>query len=157
MYLYSSTKFKKQTDELITHYPQKSAALLPLLWIIQEEEGCISDAAVEFAAQQLELSAAEVLGVVTFYTMFSREPLAKYHIQVCNGVCCRLRGADWLINYLQEKLAITVGQTSGNKLFQLSLVECLGSCGTAPMMQINQDYYEALDAKKVDQILEGLK
>ncbi|MFH1874729.1 MAG: NADH-quinone oxidoreductase subunit NuoE [Pseudomonadota bacterium] len=143
----------KKLKELVKNYPYKQAALLPVIWQVQEQEGFISAQKISEIAELLEMSAAEVLGVVSFYTMFQRRPIGRYHVQVCTNLCCRLKGADWLLKYLKQKLGVEVGQTSGDGLFHLSTVECLGSCGTAPMMMINNDYYEDLDEKKVDEIL----
>ena len=98
-----------------------------------------------------------MLGVVTFYTMFAKKPAGRHHIQICTNLCCKLKGADWLLGYVKEKLGIDAGQTTADKKFHLSTVECLGSCGTAPMMQIDNDYYEELNAEKVDKIFSGLK
>lgn len=147
----------EEADVILKRYPTKRAALLPILWLIQEQEGCVSGEAMEFVASFLELSPAEVMGAVSFYTMFQRKPIGRHHIQVCTNVCCKLRGADWLLGYVQEKLGVKAGQTTPDGKFHLSTVECLGSCGTAPMMQIDKDYYENLNLEKVDRILAGLK
>ena len=148
---------QEEADIILKRYPTKRAALLPVLWLVQDQEGYISLDAVEFVASYLDLSPAEVWGTVSFYTMFPRKPLGKHHIQICTNLCCRLKGADWLLNYVQNKLGIKVGETTPDGKFHLSTVECLGSCGTAPMMQIDHDYYENLDATKVDGILSKLK
>lgn len=148
---------KEEADVILKRYPVKRAALLPVLWLVHEQEGYISDAAIEFVASYLDLTPAEVLGAVSFYTMFGRKPAGRHHIQVCTNVCCKLRGADWLLDYVKEKLGIEAGAATEDGKFYLSTVECLGSCGTAPMMQINNDYYENLNAEKVDRILTTLK
>lgn len=155
---FSFTKERRiEADEILKRYPSKRAAILPVLWLVQEQEGYVPAGAVEFVARFLDITATEVWGVVTFYTMFNRKPIGRHHIQICTNLCCRLKGADWLLEYVKEKLGINVGQTTPDKKFQLSTVECLGSCGTAPMMQIDNDYYENLDAEKVDKIISGLK
>jgi len=108
-------------------------------------------------AELLDLSEIEVAETVSFYTYFPKEGVGKYHIQVCTNLSCMLLGAEELVHYLEEKLKIKAGETTPDGLFTLSTVECLGSCGTAPVMQINQTYYENLNKAKVDQILEDLR
>ena len=147
----------KEVEAIVRRYPTKRAAILPVLWLVQEQEGYISDEAVIYVARLLDLQPAEVSGVVTFYTMFARKPIGKHHIQVCTNFCCKLRGADRVLEYLKKKLAIDVDETSANGKFHLSTVECLGSCGTAPMMQIDNDYYENLDVEKIDKIIADFK
>lgn len=148
---------KKEAETLLRHYPTKRAALLPLLWLVHQQEGYISEAAINFICDFLNLKPAEVWGVVTFYTMFQRKPIGKHHIQVCTNLCCRLRGADMVLEHLKERLEIDVGETTKDGKFHLSTVECLGSCGTAPMMQIDNDYYEDLTERKINSILSSFK
>lgn len=147
---------EREARELVARYPKKRAALLPLLWLVQEQEGSVPSESLPVVAELAGITAAEVMEVASFYTMFDREPRGRHHIQVCAGVCCKLRGADWLTGYLKEKLNVDVGETTSDGKFHLSTVECLGSCGTSPMMQIGDDYYENLDAGKVDKIIEKL-
>ncbi len=155
---FSFTKEQKErAEEILKRYPVKRAALLPLLWLVQEKDGYVSDDAVKFMAGFLDISPADVWGVATFYTMFERKPAGRHHVQVCTNLCCRLKGADWLLRYLKNKLNVEAGATTSDGKFHLSTVECLGSCGTAPMMQIDDDYHEELDAEKVDRIIAGLK
>lgn len=142
--------------EIIARYPKKRAAMLMVLWLVQEQEGWVSEAACDYVAHLLEVTAGDVYDVVSFYTMYNRKPIGKHHIQICNNCCCRLRGADWLVRYVKQKLGVNVGESTSDGKFHLSTVECLASCGTAPMMQINNDYYENLTAEKVDKILETL-
>jgi NADH-quinone oxidoreductase subunit E len=104
----------------------------------------------------LGLSRARVDGVITFYTMFNKKPVGRHHLQVCRNVSCSLLGAIHLIEHISEKLGITPGETTGDGRFTLSLVECLGSCGTAPVMQVNDDYVENLDKEKIDELLDTL-
>lgn len=155
---FSFTKERRaEAEDILKRYPTKRAAILPILWLVQEQEGYVSADAAKFVAEFLDITTTEVWGVVTFYTMFNRKPIGRHHIQICTNLCCRLKGADWLLAYVKEKLDINVGDTTPDKKFQLSTVECLGSCGTAPMMQIDNDYYENLDAEKVDKVIGGLK
>jgi NADH-quinone oxidoreductase subunit E len=111
---------------------------------------------MECLAVELGLPVSEVRAVATFYTMFNKEPVGRYHIQVCQNLTCSLLGAESLITYLEKRLGIAAGQTSSDGKFTLSRVECLGSCGTGPVMQINDDYYENLTAERIDRILTDL-
>lgn len=148
---------RKKFDALLRCYPQKRAALLPALWLVQEQQGWISPESMETLAGLLDLTPAFVYETVTFYTMYNKKQIGRHHIQVCNSVCCWLRGSEQTVSYLEKKLGVEVGESTSDGRFHLSCVECLGSCGTAPMMQINDDYYENLDEKKIDDILEKLK
>lgn len=148
-----TTERKKDVEVILKRYPTKRSALLPVLWLVQEQEGYVPDGAVAYVAELLELKDVEVWGVVTFYTMFQRKPIGKHHVRVCTNMCCRLRGADMVLEHLKKKLGVDAGQTTPDGKFHLSTVECLGSCGTAPMMQIDNDYYEDLTERKIDDIL----
>ena len=142
---------------IIARYPEKRAALLPLLWLAQEEQGYVSEEAMQEIAGLLDLTPPQVYETVTFYTMYYRRPIGKHHIQVCRSLMCALVGTENLLGWIHAKLGIKPGQTTPDRLFTLSQVECLGSCGTGPMMQINDDYYERLTQDKVNRILDDLK
>lgn len=148
---------EKRFDEALKRYPQKRAALLPALWLVQEQQGWISTDSMEYLAKLLDLTPAAIYETATFYTMYNKMPIGRHHIQVCNSVCCSLRGSEQTVSYLKKKLGVEVGETTADGKFHLSTVECLGSCGTAPMMQINNDYYEDLTEEKIDQILKELE
>lgn len=150
---------QKKVDEILTRYPadRKQAALLMVLWEVQYQEGWISPEAMELAAQICDCSPAHVQEVVSFYTMYNTKPPAKYHVQVCRNICCWLRGAGEVTQYLEEKLGIKVGEMTADQKFKLSEVECLASCGTGPMMQVNNDYHECLTRENVDKLLKELK
>ena len=150
-------KTRKKIKEVVARYPRKEAALLPVLHITQKEFGYISAKEEKLVAQVLGIEPIRVRELVTFYTMLNQEPLGKYHIQVCSNLSCSLLGADKLIDYLKEKLDVEPGETTKDKKFTLSLVECLGACEQAPCIMINSDYYGDLDKKKIDEILDGLK
>jgi len=130
---------------------------LPAMHVVLEEMGYQNRDIVRQVAGLLDLSEMEVNETLSFYTYFPKEGVGKYHIQVCTNVSCMLSGAEQLLAYLEQKLGIKAGQTTPDGLFTLTAVECLGSCGTAPVMQVNQDYYENLTRAKVDQILDALK
>lgn len=152
-----SEKHRDYIDELLSRYPVKRSALLPLLNLAQREEGYVSEAAMKEIAHILDLTPAQVYETVTFYTMLNLKPIGKFHVQVCKSLMCALVRSDELIQWISRHLGIGVGQTTKDGLFTLSAVECLGSCGTGPMMQINDDYYERLTEEKVGQILDDLK
>jgi len=152
-----SEKTKKKIEEIVARYPQKEAAILPVLHITQQEFGSISAEEEKLVARILGIKPISVRELVTFYTMLSRESLGKYHIQVCSNLSCSLLGAGNFVDYLVEKLGIQPGETTPDKKFTLSTVECLGACERAPCMLINFNYYGEMDPKKVDEILDGLK
>ena len=152
---YSSSLCRK-IDEVVARYPKKEAALLPVLHLLQNEVGCIGPEEEKFVAGLLGLKPMKVREVVTFYTMISRRPLGRYHIQVCSNLSCTLLGAETLLDYLQKKLGIGVGETSADRKFTLSAVECLGACELAPCLMVNFEYYGQLDRNKIDEILTGL-
>ncbi len=147
----------KELDGILKRYPDKRSALLPALYIAQREFGWISESVMVYVGGLLDLTPPKVFEVVTFYTMFNQKPVGKFHLQFCKTLSCALVGADDLIGYLQQKLGIRVGETTSDGMFTLKLVECLGSCGTAPVMQVNDAYYENLNREKLDRILDGLK
>lgn len=148
---------KAKFDEILKRYPVKRAAMLPGLWLIQEQETWISPEAMAYLANLLELHPAKVYEVVTFYTMFNDKKIGKYHIQLCRTLPCQLAGCENISKLIQEKLNIKVGETTSDGKFTLTEVECLGSCGTGPMFQLNDDYHENLNAEKVNQILDSLE
>ena len=148
---------KERIPGIIARYAEKRGALLPLLWLAQEEQGYVSEEAMKEIAGLLDLTPPQVYETVTFYTMYNRRPIGKYHIQVCRSLMCALVGTDNLLGWIHAKLGIKTGQTTPDGFFTLSQVECLGSCGTGPMMQINDDYYERLTQDKANRALDDLK
>jgi len=157
MSLEFSDKTKKKIDKIIARYPQKEAALLPVLHVIQKEFGQISTEEEILAASLLGISHVKVREVVSFYTMFNRKAVGKYHIQICSNLTCTLMGADNVLSFIEEKLGIKPGETTSDKKFSLSTVECLGACEQAPSMMINFDYYGYLDKEKINKILDNLE
>lgn len=129
---------------------------MPALYIAQEEEGWVSREAMSEIARILGIPPTQVYESATFYTMYNKKPVGKYHLQVCTNLSCSLVGAEHIVEYLSRKLNIGVGQTSSDNRFTLTTVECLGSCGTAPMLQLNDEYHENLTEDKIDKILDGL-
>ncbi len=143
--------------EAVVQYPEPRSAILPALTIACHQVGYVDEDIYREIAEVIGVPYVEIAEAATFYTMFPKHPVGKYLIQVCHNISCALLGADSLIAYLEDKLAIGLGETTPDNLFTLIAVECLGSCATAPVMQINQDYYENLTKAKVDRILEDLK
>ncbi len=147
----------KKLEELKKRYPTTKALTLPVLWMAQEQFGWISPDTMKYVAELLSLPVGHIYGVVTFYTMFNTKPVGKYHLQVCTNVSCQLRGAEHLTDHLCHRLGVAIGETTTDKKFTITEVECLGSCGTAPMMQVNDDYVENLTDEKVDKFLAECK
>jgi len=152
-----SDSVKQELKKIMGRYPDRQAALLPALYLAQREFGFISDEVIGYLAATMELPKSRVFGVATFYTMFNKQPVGKYFIQVCANISCAMMDATGLFEYLSSKLGIKEGETTKDGNFTLVRVECLGACSEAPMMQINNDYYGNLTKAKVDQILSGLK
>jgi NADH-quinone oxidoreductase subunit E len=143
--------------ETLRRYPTRQAALIPTLWLAQREFGWISPAVEQYVARLMELPLAHVHGVVTFYTMFHRKPVGRFNLDVCTNLSCRLRGADRIVDCIGRKLGIEPGQTTADGKFTLNAVECLASCGSAPMLQLNQDrYYENLTAETTSKLIDEL-
>ena len=149
-------EFEKQVDEIVGRYPHPRAALLPVLWAVQRRKGWVDLDAETWVARRLDISPAHVHGAVTFYTMFKQKPSGKYHIQICTTLSCMLRGSDELLEHIERRLGVKPGQTTPDGKFSLVRVECLGSCGTAPMLQLNDDYHENLTPENVDRLLGSL-
>jgi len=149
----SIQKIKERAKE----FPHKKSAILPALTVAYQQIGYVDEGIYREIAKIIDIPYVEIAEAATFYTMFPKKPRGKYLIQVCHNISCALLGADSLVEYLENKLNIKKGETTEDNLFTLITVECLGSCSTAPMMQINQDYYENLTHEKVDKIIEELK
>lgn len=146
-----------QVDEIKKRYPTSQAALMPVLYMIQEKYGWISQEAMQYAAKLLDVTEEHVLGVVTFYTMYNTKPVGKYHLQVCTNVSCMLRGAYDLMKSIEQELGVKKGETTTDEMFTITEVECLGSCGTAPMIQINDDFHENLTIESTKTLLSNMK
>jgi len=151
-----SAAVEAEIDRHLAKYPVKRSAILPLMFIVQRERGYLDPPGVQYLANRLQLRVTDIWEVATFYSMIYTKPTGKYHIQVCKTLSCRIMGEGKVTEHVSKKLGIKPGETTPDGKFSLSLVECLGSCGTAPMFQINFDYYENLTPEKVDQILAAL-
>lgn len=151
----------KRAQNIITNYPEgyESGAVMPLLDLAQRQYGWLPISAMHYVADMLKMSRMRVYEVATFYTMFNREPVGKYHIQICTTTPCMLGGAGSgvILDALKKKLGIEPGHTTADKMFTLNECECLGACVNAPMISINDTYYEDLTVKDVDSIIDELK
>ena len=143
-------------EALKSRYPSPKALSLPCLWMAQYQEGIISLDAIERISELIDIPPMEIYRVATFYTMFNLEPVGKYHIQLCKTLSCALCGKAEMLEHLKNRLGLSPGESSEDGKFTLTQVECLGSCGTAPVMQINDRYYENLTPEKIDAVLDSL-
>lgn len=149
----------KRIDAIVANYPEghKAAAVIPVLDLAQRQHGWLPISAMNRVSKLLGMSKMRVYEVATFYTMFNRNPVGKYHIQTCTTTPCMLCDSTGILNTIKEKLGIEVGQTTSDGLFTLTEVECLGACVNAPMIKINDNYYEDLTKKDTEFILDELK
>ena len=143
--------------EKAVRYPRKKSAILPALTVAYRQVGHVDEQIYNEISKVIGVPAVEVAEAATFYTMFPKKPRGKYLLQVCNNISCALRGSDSVIEYLENKLEIKLGETTKDNMFSLIAVECLGSCATAPMVQVNMEYHENLDKEKLDTLLDDLK
>ena len=151
-----SPAIESEIDAHLAKYPVPRSAILPLMFIVQRERGYLDPPGVSYLANRLNLRITDIWEVATFYSMIQTRPVGKYHIQICKTLSCKIMGEPRITDHVCQRLGIKPGETTADGRFTVSLVECLGSCGTAPMFQINFDYHESLTAEKVDQILESL-
>ncbi len=152
-----SNENQERVKEALTHYPDPMSAILPALHIVMEERGWVGDDGAEHVAELINVPKIHVYEALTFYTYFPKKPVGKYHIQVCHNIACNLRGSEELIEHLVKKHGIKENEITEDGLFCLHRVECLGACGNAPMMQVNDDYFEDLTLEEVDKLIEGWK
>jgi len=143
--------------EILTHYPERRAALGTVLYLAQREFGWISPAVEQYLSELMELPIAWVEGFVSFYGMYHRKPVGKSHIQVCTNLSCYLRGAEDIYGTISKRLDIEAGGITADGKFSLERVECLGSCGTAPMLQLNDTFHENLTVEQVVEMLKKLE
>lgn len=157
MALEFSPQALQKISDIIGRYPQKQSAVVPVLYLAQEEFGELSPEVIACVAKVMEMPAARLYGIVTFYTMLHMKPVGRNHIQVCRTLPCALQGAEKILEFLKNRLGVGLGETTPDGKITLSTVECLASCGTAPVMQINDEYYENLSEDKLEKILGFLK
>jgi NADH-quinone oxidoreductase subunit E len=153
--------FSETTESRLQHlaslYPRKRSALVPMLLLAQQEHGYIKDETIEYIAKVLDLSPSDVESTMSFYTLLHRRPVGKHHILICTNLACMLRGSDEIEACVRRKLGVELGETTPDGRFSAIEFECLGSCTTAPVIQVNGEFHENLDAKKVDAILDELQ
>ncbi len=147
----------QQIDEVITHYPVKRSAVLPLLHLIQEDAGFISNEAIEWVAQKLELQPINVYEVVTFYPMFRQQPIGRHHIKVCRTLSCALTGGYKVCEQFQKEFDCATGEVSADGEVTIEFVECLASCGTGPVVMIDDDLHEKVDCDQAKKLSDQIK
>ncbi|MCC6485382.1 MAG: NADH-quinone oxidoreductase subunit NuoE [Armatimonadetes bacterium] len=148
---------RQRINDIAARYPEKRSALLPALYVAQEQDGIVTDEAIIDIAELLEATPAYVKGVASFYTMYYRYSVGKYILQVCGTLSCELCGSGQLVNHLEERLGIKEGETTPDGRFTFETVECLGACGGAPVMLLGDKYYEKLTIKQLDAIIDDLR
>ncbi len=146
-------------SEILDRYPEygRRSAVMPLLWEVQRHERYVSEARIVEIAEILGITATEVRGVMSFYSTYHGEPVGTYHLQVCSTLSCKLAGSDEMCDHLEETLGLVPGETDHEGLFSLQKVECLGACTTAPVLQVNDTYYERVGRSELDELLAALR
>jgi len=144
-------------EDIIARYPVKRSALIPLLHLAQEQDGYLSEDAMEHVAELVGVTTAQVLGTASFYEMFKREPVGDYLVNVCTNISCMLRGGEDLLEHLEARLGIHAGSTTSDGKFTLEDVECIAACTEAPCMQVNYRYFHRVTHDQVDELLEDLR
>jgi NADH-quinone oxidoreductase subunit E len=150
-----SAEVEAEIDRHLAKYPVRRSAILPLMFIVQRERGWLDPPGVTYLADRLGVRITDIWEVATFYSMLYTEPVGKYHLQVCRTLSCKIMGAGTITEHCTKRLGIKPGETTEDGRFSLSEVECLGSCGTAPMMQVGLDYHENLTPEKVDAVIDA--
>jgi NADH-quinone oxidoreductase subunit E len=151
-----SAERSQRVDDILTRYPNKMAACIPVLHVAQEERGWLPDEAIAWVAKRLELETAHVKGVVTFYTLFNQHPVGKHQLWVCRTLSCALNGADEVLHHCEKRLGIKPGETTRDGKVTLKTAECLAACGYAPMVQVDREFHEHLTIPKLDALLDRL-
>jgi NADH-quinone oxidoreductase E subunit len=152
-----SAQSKQQVDRLLSRYPTKQAALLPVLHVAQEEFGHLPDEAIELVSRTLDVSPAHIFGVITFYTMFHREKQGRNELMVCTNISCMLRGGYDILKHIETRLGIKAGETTADGAFSIVEEECLAACANAPMMICGEQYFLDLTPAKVDAALDDMR
>lgn len=149
-----SPEREEKFQEIVRRYPTAYSAIMPTLWLCQEEWGWLRPGVPEWVAERLEVPLSRVYEIITFYTMYYTEDCGKYNLQVCRNISCHMAGSRKITEHISQKLGIDVFETDEDGLFRLEEVECLGACGMGPMMQVGKNYYEHLTPEKVDELIE---
>ena len=148
---------RRRIADIIARYPTRQSALMPCIWVVQDEVGWVPPGGVDFLVETLGVSRARVHELLTFYTMFRTEPPAQYVLEVCQNISCHILGAREIIAHLEKRLGIRLGETTPDGKFALHGVECLGACGHGPMLQLGKHFYEHLTPATCDELLENLR
>lgn len=143
--------------EIISRYPRKKSALIPLLHLSQEQNGYVTDEAMEHVAELVEVTPAEVLGTMSFYEMFKRHEVGTYHVNICHGIACHLLGAEDLLHHAEESLGVKGGGTTDDGMFTVEGVECIAACTEAPCLQVNYRYVNKVSESYFDELIEDLR
>jgi NADH-quinone oxidoreductase subunit E len=144
-------------EEIISRYPLKRSALIPLLHLAQEQTGYLTEEAMQHVAELVGVTAAQVLGTASFYEMFKREPVGDYVVNVCTNISCMLRGGEELLEHLEHRLGIKAGSTTPDGKFTLEDVECIAACTEAPCLQVNYRYFHRVTPEAVDELVDDLR
>ncbi len=147
----------EKIETIKAKYPETKAALMPTLWMAQKKWGWLSPDVMRYVGDLLGLTYAHVEGVATFYTMYFKKPMGKFHLQVCTNVSCMLRNGDKIYHHVSERLNIGHMERTDDGVFSLEEVECMGACGDSPMVAVNEDFYENMSIIKVDELIDSLK
>ena len=147
----------RQLADILTRYPTRMGACIPALHLCQEQNGWISEEVILWVSSRLDLPPAHVQGVVTFYTLFNQKPVGRHQVWVCRTLPCALRGGVDLLHHCEKRLGVRAGETTSDGAITLRTAECLASCGTAPMMQVDKEYHENLTPETVDRLLDALR
>jgi NADH-quinone oxidoreductase E subunit len=153
--------FSQETEDKFKHlasiYPRKRSALIPMLLLAQKEHGYIKAETINYVGQYLDLDPSEVDSILSFYTLLRRRPVGKHHIMICTNLSCLLQGSDDIVACIERKIGVRLGEITSDGLFSAIEFECLGSCTTAPCMQVNGEFYENLDVSKTEKIVDDLR
>ena len=150
-------EFEKRLNEIKAKYPDQKSAVMPALYLAQEHFGYINDEAITWVSESLSIPPVHVMEVATFYTMYYKKPVGRYHIQVCRTLSCALKGSKKIVECLKAKFGIGPNEVSPCGMWSYEEVECLGSCGTAPMCQINDIFFENLSEERVHEIIKAIE
>jgi NADH-quinone oxidoreductase subunit E len=152
-----SSDLAARFDRLVTIYPLRRSALIPMLLYAQDEVGYLSDAVISEVAARIEITELEVRNVISYYSLMRTKPGGKYHVQVCTNISCMLRGGNELLAHCKQRLGIGNKETTPDKVFSLEEVECIGACSWAPAVQVNYDFHENLTFEAMDRVLQDYR
>lgn len=148
---------ESRLKQIVSRYPNSKSAVMPALYIAQEELGWINDSAIRWVSDRLSLPLAHVIEVATFYTMYYKKPVGRYHIQICRTLSCMICGAKDLTVHVKQRLGVRAGEVTADGMWSFEEVECLGSCGTAPMVEINDVFFENLTPASLNALMDRIE